>query len=119
VHLAGHSFISGVDNDLFTSPGDPLFWFHHAQVDRIYSIWQALDFSSREYALDGTLTLINCMQTLARCSVNEEIADPQSRVVPPSRNATLDDVMHFDFSPDIPIEMAMSPTKNGMCYVYE
>ena len=61
-HLNGHSFISGEDNDLFTSPGDPLFWFHHAQMDRIDSIWQAQDFASREYALDGTLTMRNSMQ---------------------------------------------------------
>lgn len=58
-HLAGHLFISGYDNDIFTSPGDPLFWFHHAQVDRIWSIWQALDFKAREYAITGTLTLVN------------------------------------------------------------
>ncbi|KAL4899888.1 hypothetical protein BDW74DRAFT_188771 [Aspergillus multicolor] len=97
-HAAGHTFISGIDNDLFTSPGDPLFWFHHAQVDRIWSIWQALNFPEREYALDGTLTLLN---------------------FPPSRNATLADPMRFDFSPDIPIGDAMSPTKNRYCYIYE
>ena len=22
------------------SPNDPAFWFHHAQVDRIWSLWQ-------------------------------------------------------------------------------
>lgn len=96
-HLVGHSFISGYDNDLFTSPGDPLFWFHHTQVDRMYSIWQGLDYATREYALDGTLTLTN---------------------VPPSRNATLDDVMRFEFSPDIPIKAAMSTTKDQNCYIY-
>ncbi|KAF2792362.1 Di-copper centre-containing protein [Melanomma pulvis-pyrius CBS 109.77] len=97
-HLAGHTFISAYDNDLFTSPGDPLFWFHHTQVDRIWTIWQGLDFSTREYALDGTITIIN---------------------VPPSRNATLNDTMDFEISPDIPIEAALSPTKNGLCYIYE
>lgn len=59
-HLAGHSFISGVDNDIFTSPGDPLFWFHHAQVDRIWTVWQGLDLDTREEALDGTMTLLDC-----------------------------------------------------------
>jgi tyrosinase len=24
-----------------TSPADPLFWLHHAQVDRLWSLWQA------------------------------------------------------------------------------
>ncbi len=23
------------------SPADPIFWMHHAQVDRIWSLWQA------------------------------------------------------------------------------
>ncbi|KAG6298930.1 hypothetical protein E4U09_000362 [Claviceps aff. purpurea] len=68
------------DNDFYTSPGDPLFYFHHAQVDRIWSIWQALDFSKRGNALDGTLTLGN---------------------VPPSRNVALEDIMSFDFQPSI------------------
>lgn len=58
-HIGGHLFISGYDNDFYTSPGDPLFYFHHAQMDRIWSIWQALDFSTRENALDGTLTMDN------------------------------------------------------------
>lgn len=56
---------------------------------------------------------------LARCSVGQEIADPQSRVVPPSQNATLDGIMHFEFSMDILVKVGVGPTKNGMCYIYE
>ncbi|KAG6073244.1 hypothetical protein E4U16_000680 [Claviceps sp. LM84 group G4] len=97
-HLAGHLFISGYDNDFYSSPGDPLFYFHHAQIDRIWSIWQALDFSKRENALDGTLTMSN---------------------VPPTRNVTLEDVMSFEFEPSILVGKRMSPTKNGLCYIYE
>ncbi|KAF2680037.1 Di-copper centre-containing protein [Lentithecium fluviatile CBS 122367] len=96
-HLAGHLFVSGYDNDLYTSPQDPLFWFHHGQVDRMWSIWQGLDYSTREYALDGTLTFLN---------------------TPPSRNATLDDLMPFEFSPDVAIKKAMSTTKEAYCYIY-
>ncbi|EPE32106.1 putative tyrosinase central protein [Glarea lozoyensis ATCC 20868] len=66
-------------------------------VDRVYTIWQGLDFETREWALDGTLTLVD---------------------VPPSRNATLNDAMSFEFSPDITIKQAMSPTKEGCCYIY-
>jgi tyrosinase len=25
--------------DLFTSPGDPAFYLHHAQVDRLWTAW--------------------------------------------------------------------------------
>src|SRR4051812_28508064 len=27
-------------SDIMRSPADPLFWMHHAQIDRIWSIWQ-------------------------------------------------------------------------------
>ena len=48
VHVAGH-YIFGGDpgGDVFLSPGDPAFYFHHAQIDRVYWIWQMLDFANR------------------------------------------------------------------------
>ncbi|KAG5927466.1 hypothetical protein E4U42_002217 [Claviceps africana] len=97
-HRTAHLFISGYDNDFYTSPLDPLFYFHHAQVDRIWAIWQALDFPAREYALDGTLTMEN---------------------TPPSRNVTLNDIMSFEFDDPIRVGERMSPTKNGLCYMYD
>jgi tyrosinase len=49
VHGGGH-FTMGGDpgSDPFISPGDPAFYLHHAQVDRIYWIWQLLDFQNRQ-----------------------------------------------------------------------
>lgn len=38
-HNRGHAWIGG-DMNSMASPRDPAFWFHHAQVDRIWSIWQ-------------------------------------------------------------------------------
>ena len=38
-HNGGHRWIGG-DMATMSSPNDPAFWFHHAQVDRIWSIWQ-------------------------------------------------------------------------------
>jgi tyrosinase len=26
--------------DVLTSPADPLFWLHHANIDRIYTTWR-------------------------------------------------------------------------------
>lgn len=40
-HNAVHIWVGGVMNDLMHSPADPLFWLHHANVDRIWSKWQA------------------------------------------------------------------------------
>ena len=39
-HNAGHRWIGG-DMNTMASPRDPAFWFHHAQVDRIWALWQA------------------------------------------------------------------------------
>ena len=38
-HNTGHGWIGG-DMARMTSPKDTAFWFHHAQVDRIWSLWQ-------------------------------------------------------------------------------
>lgn len=39
VHNLGHLWIGG-DMATWTSPNDPAFWFHHAQIDRIWAEWQ-------------------------------------------------------------------------------
>ena len=39
-HNAGHRWIGG-DMASLESPRDPAFWFHHAQIDRIWTLWQA------------------------------------------------------------------------------
>ena len=38
-HNAGHNFIGGHMGRGF-SPNDPIFWLHHANVDRIWANWQ-------------------------------------------------------------------------------
>lgn len=40
-HNVVHGWVGGVMNDITVSPSDPLFWMHHAEVDRIWSAWQA------------------------------------------------------------------------------
>lgn len=38
-HDSVHSYISG-DMGAMTSPNDPIFWFHHANIDRAFAEWQ-------------------------------------------------------------------------------
>ncbi len=38
-HNTGHVWIGG-DMARLVSPRDPAFWFHHAQIDRIWHLWQ-------------------------------------------------------------------------------
>lgn len=48
IHTSGH-YIAGGDpgGDPFTSPGDPIFYFHHAMLDRLWWIWQMQDPDTR------------------------------------------------------------------------
>ena len=61
VHTAGH-YVAAVDpgGDPNTSPGDPIFYFHHTALDRIWWIWQMQDPDKRLYAVpyaNGTMTM--------------------------------------------------------------
>jgi tyrosinase len=100
VHTAGH-FTGGGDpgGDIFVSPGDPIFYLHHAQIDRVWWIWQNQDLENRGDAVGDTITLDN---------------------EPPSRNGTLDDLI--DLGPNangtITLRDAMSTTGGPFCYIY-
>ncbi|MCJ1342432.1 hypothetical protein MMC31_000616 [Peltigera leucophlebia] len=58
LHGKGHQVLGGEMGDVYSSPGDPLFYLHHAQVDRIWAIWQAQDPSTRQYAISGTRDIV-------------------------------------------------------------
>lgn len=99
VHTAGH-FIVGGDpgGDLFTSPGDPYFFIHHAQIDRLWWIWTNQCLEDRQHALAGTITLNNN---------------------PPSRNTTMDDILDLGFNAgEIRIGDTLSTLGGPFCYIY-
>jgi tyrosinase len=102
IHLAGHNTIAGdAGSDFYNSPSDPYFWFHHAQVDRVWWTWQNQDLKNRRHTIAGTLTFLN---------------------IPPTRNATLDDVMtmgNYLGFPNITIRDASSTLAGPFCYIYE
>ncbi|KAF8851192.1 tyrosinase [Acephala macrosclerotiorum] len=99
VHTGGHFTIGGdPGGDLFTSPGDPAFFLHHAQIDRTWWIWQNQDLKNRQNAIAGTITLNNS---------------------PPSRNGTLTDTISLGVNAkDITIGDAMSTLAGPFCYIY-
>jgi len=99
VHTGGH-FTYGGDpgGDLFVSPGDPMFWLHHAQIDRTWWIWQNQDLKNRQNAVSGTITLNN---------------------TPPSRNTTLDDVIDMGVSwNSTTVGRVMNTMDGPLCYIY-
>jgi tyrosinase len=41
VHNSGHVWVGGSMGSVPTAPADPVFWMHHAEIDRIWAEWQA------------------------------------------------------------------------------
>jgi len=99
VHTGGHFTIGGdPGGDLFASPGDPMFWLHHGQIDRTWWIWQNQDLANRQNQIAGTITIDN---------------------EPPSRNGTLTDYLNMGVNaPTVQIKDVTSTTAGPLCYIY-
>jgi tyrosinase len=57
-HSGGHWGIGGLYGtmtDKWASPADPLFYLHHANVDRSWWSWQSKDLRSRVYDISGPI----------------------------------------------------------------
>lgn len=39
--------------DTYCSPGDPIFWLHHANVDQTWWSWQTRDWETRKGEISG------------------------------------------------------------------
>ncbi|KAJ8114203.1 hypothetical protein OPT61_g3866 [Boeremia exigua] len=55
-HAWGHNGIGAVMQDVYASPGDPMFFLHHSFVDRNFRIWQNNGGQPRVSNIDGTDT---------------------------------------------------------------
>ena len=51
-HIRGHTWTGGTMSSM-ASPGDPLFYFHHCNIDRLWAIWQRNHAGEDQYSLDG------------------------------------------------------------------
>lgn len=66
IHGGGHFMVAGdPGGDFFLSPGDPYFHLHHAQIDRIYWIWQMQDWANRQVSQVACLLFLS--HALAAC----------------------------------------------------
>lgn len=59
LHDAGHQVVGGTQDDLWAAAQDPFFFFHHAQIDRVWALWQGLDQEVRTKEVTATLTIQN------------------------------------------------------------
>ncbi|KAL1638483.1 hypothetical protein SLS56_000292 [Neofusicoccum ribis] len=62
VHGGGHYGVGGTYGqmgDLYASPSDPIFYMHHANLDRVWWSWQALDLEKRLTDISGPIYLMD------------------------------------------------------------
>lgn len=113
LHGGGHFAVSGEMGNLYSSPGggylyraltlihdsfsvDPLFYLHHANLDRVWWLWQTADLRTRLYAISGV-----------------------SSVDPPFVNVTLDFELKMNgLAPLVKIRDVMDIRNDLMCYTY-
>ncbi|KAL1837444.1 hypothetical protein VTJ49DRAFT_3764 [Mycothermus thermophilus] len=100
VHAAGHWQIGLTALDVYASPADPMFWLHHAQVDRVWTMWQGQDpTGERTRMVWGTQTAGND---------------------PPSGEVTLDTLVHFPhLGEPKTVRELVSTVEGEYCYAYK
>ncbi|KAI1086315.1 Di-copper centre-containing protein [Rostrohypoxylon terebratum] len=104
-HLNSHTFVGGEAADPFSTPNDPVFYLLHAQIDRLWAIWQGQDLEQRTFAIDGNRTFFGIPLDYA----------PN---VPPSL-ATIEDPMDMGLGWHPLTKEGMPMTEGGRCYIYE
>ncbi|MCY3812055.1 MAG: tyrosinase family protein [Gammaproteobacteria bacterium] len=55
VHGTPHTWVGGAMGDSTISPSDPIFFLHHAQVDRIWALWQRFHPQARWTASNAAM----------------------------------------------------------------
>ncbi len=63
LHGGGHYGVGGAMFDFFASPGDPVFFLHHGNLDRLWDKWQAMEPATRRFQYNGTSTILNTNAT--------------------------------------------------------
>ncbi|KAF5502368.1 Tyrosinase ustQ [Colletotrichum aenigma] len=105
VHGAGHPGVGGLYGtltDTYSSPGDPLFYLHHTNLDRLWWSWQSRDLSSRLSDISGPI-----------------VANDWTNEV--DRNVTLDDTVYVGTSniTTRTVKQLMDVREELLCYTYE
>ncbi|RPA99457.1 Di-copper centre-containing protein [Choiromyces venosus 120613-1] len=105
-HAAGHASISGEAgqmSDVYASPGDPIFYLHHASVDRQWWMWQNVDRKVRLKDATGPIIVFDFP------------FGNHTR----GKNITLDfEFGLLELAPLVPLGRVMDTQGDLLCYIY-
>ncbi|KAK1728693.1 hypothetical protein CaCOL14_000109 [Colletotrichum acutatum] len=108
LHAGMHLGIGGAvgeNADMYSSPGDPLFYFVHGALDKIWNDWQQRDWPARKTAIGGPDTMFAYPFNF--------FGDV------PYENITLQYLLKYpNFGQDIPISDVMDIHGGPFCYEY-
>ncbi|KAF9478987.1 Di-copper centre-containing protein [Pholiota conissans] len=95
IHDGGHFAVGGEMSNFYSSPADPLFFLHHANIDRVWWNWQQM-LPERLYEIAGSSTY------------------------PPTVNVTLDQPLEMpkSFGETVPLWKVMNIHSEYNCYTY-
>ncbi|KAK7712880.1 Oligosaccharide translocation protein rft1 [Botryosphaeria dothidea] len=100
IHGSGHFGVGGVlgtIGDAANSPGDPLFYLHHTNLDRIFWEWQRKDLPARFHQVGGPVEPFEYSGT-------NVTLDFEVNIGPLASNTTLEDLLN--------------PQGGTLCYSY-
>ncbi|BCS25562.1 tyrosinase family protein [Aspergillus puulaauensis] len=100
IHGSGHFGVGGVLGTLgnqYESPGDPLFYLHHGNLDRIFWEWQQNDLPKRLHQVGGPVKALDFS----------------------GKNVTLDFKVNIGaLAPDRTLEQLLNTHGDDLCYMY-
>ncbi|PPQ80872.1 hypothetical protein CVT25_001881 [Psilocybe cyanescens] len=130
-HASGHMVVGGELGNLYSSPGEPLFFLHHANLDRIWWNWQVMDLDRRLIDMSGNIVSSNPHENSTQdmdldTGTGEEQDDDDgeydgidSSQLNASSTVTLDVSLRFGpLGRKIPIRDIMDITSFPSCYLY-
>jgi tyrosinase len=91
--------------DLYQSPADPLFYLHHANLDRVWWSWQKLNLNARLTDISGPINMMDYTNTIG----GNVTLDFPLTVGVSAEDVTVGDVMN----------VASCGKKGALCYEYD
>ena len=123
LHTAGHFAVGGIMMDPWASSQDPVFFLHHAGVDRMWSLWQGLDPENRLDQVYGTQTAFNSkfflFFSISSFKTGSNLLMRAIHLDPPSPNVTLNTELDYErLAPKQRLGDLISTVDGPFCYAY-